>query len=512
MDRGEPDGAVRHRREPGAVRRRHARTSSRLLARARPPGRAGDLPHPDRRAGARRAARGGHAGARARAPSPTASAACSACARRSSRPAGARDELWIIAEIARRLGADFGPPTAPRRCGTSSARSRPHFAGGMSYARLEALGGIQWPCPDESHPGTPFLHARLWEKPRGGPARAVLGRASTRARSRSRTRSTRSLLTTGPPARVVQHRRADRRLPLAAAPRRDAGPLARGRRRGWASPTATRCASRRGAARSSRRRTSTPALRAGIVFMTLHFPDEVPTNVLTIDAADPKSGTAEFKACAVRVEPRRRRRRAAKEPTRMDIRLHDARADRRGARRRSSACSARRRPRWDGGRARRGTRSCTPPSGGRAQRERRHLLLPALQALQARVGWVSEGGLDYVCERLGIPPAEAWSVATFYALLATTPRPAARRARVRRHRLPRARRGGALRAARAHECGPAHAARRAPTVTIAAGAAPLDALAVPGPVRHGAGRAASTEAGDAAASSALHRPASPPSR
>jgi formate dehydrogenase major subunit len=44
-------------------------------------------------------------------------------------------------------------------------------------------------------------------------------------------------------------------------------------------------------------------LRAGVVFMTLHFPDEVATNLLTINATDPKSGTAEFKACAVRVEP-----------------------------------------------------------------------------------------------------------------------------------------------------------------------------------------------------------------
>ena len=36
--------------------------------------------------------------------------------------------------------------------------------------------------------------------------------------------------------------------------------------------------------------------------MTLHFPEEVETNVLTIDATDPKSGTAEFKASAIRVE------------------------------------------------------------------------------------------------------------------------------------------------------------------------------------------------------------------
>ena len=43
-------------------------------------------------------------------------------------------------------------------------------------------------------------------------------------------------------------------------------------------------------------------LRAGLVFMTLHFPEEVETNRLTIDATDPKSGTAEFKASAVRIE------------------------------------------------------------------------------------------------------------------------------------------------------------------------------------------------------------------
>ncbi len=43
-------------------------------------------------------------------------------------------------------------------------------------------------------------------------------------------------------------------------------------------------------------------LRPGLVFMTLHFPDQVDTNVLTIDATDPKSGTAEFKASAVRID------------------------------------------------------------------------------------------------------------------------------------------------------------------------------------------------------------------
>jgi NADH-quinone oxidoreductase subunit F len=61
--------------------------------------------------------------------------------------------------------------------------------------------------------------------------------------------------------------------------------------------------------------------------------------------------------------------------------------------------------------------------GGREVRERRHLLLPALHALQRRVGWISEGGLGYVCERLGVPPAEAYGVASFYAMFSLEPRP-----------------------------------------------------------------------------------------
>ena len=60
----------------------------------------------------------------------------------------------------------------------------------------------------------------------------------------------------------------------------------------------------------------------------------------------------------------------------------------------------------------------------RADRTRRHLLLPALRAAQRRVGWVSEGALGYVSRRLDVPPAEAYGVATFYALLSLEERPA----------------------------------------------------------------------------------------
>ena len=61
--------------------------------------------------------------------------------------------------------------------------------------------------------------------------------------------------------------------------------------------------------------------------------------------------------------------------------------------------------------------------GGREAREQRHLLLPALHALQSSAGWISPGGLRYVCERLTVPPAEAYGVATFYAMFSVEPRP-----------------------------------------------------------------------------------------
>ena len=73
-----------------------------------------------------------------------------------------------------------------------------------------------------------------------------------------------------------------------------------GERYGLADGERVRVVSRRGAVEAPVR--FDDSLRPGLAFMTLHFPDEVATNVLTIDAQDPQSGTAEFKATAIRVE------------------------------------------------------------------------------------------------------------------------------------------------------------------------------------------------------------------
>jgi NADH-quinone oxidoreductase subunit F len=63
--------------------------------------------------------------------------------------------------------------------------------------------------------------------------------------------------------------------------------------------------------------------------------------------------------------------------------------------------------------------------GGHEARSRHDLMLPALHALQDRIGFISQPGLNYICRRLAVPPAIGYGVATFYALLATTPRPPA---------------------------------------------------------------------------------------
>ncbi len=84
-----------------------------------------------------------------------------------SPPAGARDDVRILFDLARRMGHDWGEPDAETIWDEVRALC-PAFAG-MSYARLESAKGLQWPCYDEDHPGELYLHGRLWERPINGP-------------------------------------------------------------------------------------------------------------------------------------------------------------------------------------------------------------------------------------------------------------------------------------------------------------------------------------------------------
>jgi NADH-quinone oxidoreductase subunit F len=77
---------------------------------------------------------------------------------------------------------------------------------------------------------------------------------------------------------------------------------------------------------------------------------------------------------------------------------------------------------WEGG-SRRIEQEGRTAFGGHEAHSRRHLLLPVLHAIQARVGWISPGALNYVSSRLDIAPADVHGVASFYAMFSLSPRP-----------------------------------------------------------------------------------------
>jgi formate dehydrogenase major subunit len=213
-------------------------------------------------------------------------------------PGEARDDLAIIYELARRMGYDWGEASAERTWDELRSLSPVHA--GMSYARLEELDGLQWPCYDESHPGELFLHSRLWEDPVPGSRAPFVPVVHDPPVDR---------LDADFPIRLTTGRRLDSfntgvqsagyRSPLRRGESLDISPEDAARF-GLTEGEVVRVTSRRGSLETPVH--VDPGLRPGLTFMTLHFQDDVATNLLTIDATDPKSGTAEFKATAIRVE------------------------------------------------------------------------------------------------------------------------------------------------------------------------------------------------------------------
>jgi predicted molibdopterin-dependent oxidoreductase YjgC len=213
-------------------------------------------------------------------------------------PGEARDDQWIISELAKRLGHDWGQPTPEQAW--DELRSLSPMHGGMSYARLKEMGGIQWPCPTEDHPGSLFLHGRLWAEPVEGPLAPF---------SVTEWFPPIDELDDDFPIRLTTGRRLDSyntgvQSGLYKSPMRRGETLDLSPQDAQALDVQpgeiVRVSSRRGSIDAPVR--LDPGLRRGLAFMTFHFPDDIDVNVLTIDSTDPKSGTAEFKATAVRVE------------------------------------------------------------------------------------------------------------------------------------------------------------------------------------------------------------------
>jgi len=214
-------------------------------------------------------------------------------------PGDARQEIEIISDLARHLGDNsWGQPTAEDLWEELRTVSPMHA--GMSWERIENEGGIQWPCPDENHPGSPFLHDRLWKQPAEGrlapfscvddrppveslddnyPLRLTTGRALDSYNTGVQTGKYNSPIRTG------------EALEVSTA---DAEKL------GISTGERVIVSSRRGSIEMTVE--IDPNLPLGLAFTTFHFPELVDVNQLTNSAYDLKSGTAEFKAAAIRVE------------------------------------------------------------------------------------------------------------------------------------------------------------------------------------------------------------------
>jgi formate dehydrogenase major subunit len=210
-------------------------------------------------------------------------------------PSGARPSWWVLQELGKRLGTDLGFGSAEevyedmRRTATSYA--------GITYGRIENVG-LQWPCPTLSHPGTVFLHKDgnfsrgkgLFSKTEWVPPAEVpddtyplvlsTGRRLWHYHSATQTRNSMGLENLFPEE-------------LLEMSPKDASEL------GIESGDRVRAISRRGFIELMA--WVTDRSPEGVCWTSFHF-QEACGNVLTNDAFDPLTETAEYKACAIRVE------------------------------------------------------------------------------------------------------------------------------------------------------------------------------------------------------------------
>ena len=216
--------------------------------------------------------------------------------RKVSEPPGqARPNWWIFKEIARRLGQDWASDSGQEIWDNEISVLAPSFAG-AKFARIE-LDGLQWPVPDEDHPGTGFLHkegkftcglgqfnAVEWTPPAEVPDKEyplVLSTGRRLYHYHTRTQTGRSGLDYLLPEETADMSFADA----------DALGISHGEM--------VRVKSRRGEIEV--KANVTEQVPEGMVWMAFHFRDAC-ANWLTNPAFDPVTQTAEYKACAVRIE------------------------------------------------------------------------------------------------------------------------------------------------------------------------------------------------------------------
>jgi formate dehydrogenase alpha subunit len=220
-------------------------------------------------------------------------------------PGQARPDWWITAELARRVAARIGLDVGDQFTYAGATQIFDEMAGltpflaGMSHARLDREGGLQWPCPSPEHPGTPFLYAESFPL---GKARFVPA-VQTREAAELPDPDYPFVLNTG---RLLYHWHGGtmtRRVEglLALAPRLEVAVHPEDARRlGIDTGARVRVISRRGELTGHAR--VTEAVRSGAVFVPFVKLADSAANFLTNSAFDPASKIPEYKVCAVRLE------------------------------------------------------------------------------------------------------------------------------------------------------------------------------------------------------------------
>ena len=205
-----------------------------------------------------------------------------------------RADWQIIRDLSTRLGYPM-EYASPKGIMNEIASLTPSY-GGIRYERLENLG-LQWPCPTEDHPGTPFLHKDKFTRGKGkfhvtpyAPAPELPDEEFP------------FLLTTG---RVLYHyhtvisRKSKGLSEIYPAGVIEINPEDASRLDIRPDNGLVEVASRRGKVRVKARVSEN--LPPGVVFMTFHF-REAAANLLTIDTLDPVAKIPEFKVCAVKIQ------------------------------------------------------------------------------------------------------------------------------------------------------------------------------------------------------------------
>ena len=204
-----------------------------------------------------------------------------------------RQDYEIIADLAELMGHKF--PRSPQELFDEMRSLAPSYAG-ITYERLETVG-IQWPCPNEEHPGTRFLHQGKFSRGLG-----LLTPLEYKPSAELPDEEWDLLLSTG---RLLEHYHTGsmtrRSLVLDALCKTgyvevhpdDAAT------RGISDGELVAVSTRRG--RVETRALITERVPPKSIFMTFHFA-EAPANVLTNDALDPVVKIPEYKVCAARLE------------------------------------------------------------------------------------------------------------------------------------------------------------------------------------------------------------------